>query len=287
MSHPVVIYTNLFTVYGRDTKINRYIDMYYIWLFNIIKYGNLQSDDYVITFMDEETLKVMEQSGILNVLYKRLPHFYILKYKQPQDIKEGMLKRYEINSILELTGNQEESMYLYLDIDVMIVNDIRKLTLSQNTYLNSYNKSKTTIYLRGEENILGGNYVGDIIGEDDRKMIQANYSNLPGFTSGIFCWHKNQNIKEFFNKILEYAAQNTKELYTIDQPFFNLVVWNNLKNYDNNSFNLILLDNNVVGHNTIGGHYNSKFVLLNFCGIPGDYNFHWNKQFLQLLVENL
>ena len=37
MLSSVIIYTNLFTLEGRDEKKNKYIDMYYIWLLYIIK----------------------------------------------------------------------------------------------------------------------------------------------------------------------------------------------------------------------------------------------------------
>ena len=71
--NPIVIYTNLFTIKGRDIKINKYIDMYYIWLFNIIKYANLKSNDCCITFVDNDTFEHIKNSSILEFLRSKIP----------------------------------------------------------------------------------------------------------------------------------------------------------------------------------------------------------------------
>lgn len=41
MISPIILYTNLFTLYGSNEKTNKYIDIYYVWLLYIIKYAKL------------------------------------------------------------------------------------------------------------------------------------------------------------------------------------------------------------------------------------------------------
>lgn len=52
-------------------------------------------------------------------------------------------------------------------------------------------------------------------------------------------------------------------------------------------FNFTILDTKKIGNNTIGAHTHPALVLINFCGIPGDEMFHWDKILLQLLLQGL
>jgi hypothetical protein len=278
MAAPVVIYTNLFTLEGRDEKKNKYIDMYYVWLLYIIKYGQLTTSDYCITLTDKITSAYIKTTPIFNVLVMKIPNFKIVEYNQPKNIKEGMLQRYRINNILD--SIIPSSYFIYLDIDVLIINNIR------NMFKNELNDNITSIYLKPEDHILSGLYYGEIATEDDKALIMNKCPNMPGFTSGIFAWKNSKDIKDFLKLILEKATENDKELYTIDQPFFNESVFNYFfKKIGVFRFNI--LSPNIVGHNIFSTQANSETVLLNFCGIPGDDEFHWNKILTQLILTVL
>lgn len=281
MTQPVVVYTNLFTIAGKDVKINRYIDMYYIWLNNIIKYGGLTYQDFCITFIDGETKKYIEQSPILQMFQQAIPNFHLIEYEQPTNIKQGMFKRYEIQNILNLTNSIEfhYPFYIYLDIDVLVVKNIRNL------FSNNTSKHKTTIFLRPEECMLENNYYGELILEEEKELLhRKNLENMPGFTSGIYGWANSKDTTEFFEFICKKGNESTKELYTVDQPFFNAAIFHYLF-VKPGIFNFILLESSLVGHNTIGSHFMTENVLINFCGIPGDDKFHWDKLLLQLFIQ--
>jgi hypothetical protein len=285
MSYPIVIYTNLFTLPNKSISINRYVDMYFVWLYNILKYAKLTPYDYCVTFIDEKTLEYIEKSQVYQLFKTQIPNFTSIPYRQPVDIKEGILQRYNITKLLEVTSQIAylNPLYIHLDIDVLIVNDIRQLFNSENQSLN-----KTTIYIKTEgSSILDGCYYGELITEDEKRILKdKRLEHMPGFSAAIYGWRNSHNIHTFFDLILERASGNEKELYTVEQPFYNAAVFNYLF-HETGVFNFSILDTKKIGHNTIGAHTSPDTVLINFCGIPGDDMFHWDKLLLQLFLQGL
>jgi hypothetical protein len=280
MSQPLIVYTNLFTLTGRDVKVNKYIDMYYIWLFNLFKYGHLTSDDYCISFIDEHTLEHIKNKQLLEWLSVQFPKFIIIPYTQPKTIKEGILKRYDIDPILELTKYMNNPTYLYLDIDVLVMNDLRSLFDSQSA-------QKTTIYLRTEGIITNHLYYGELITSEEIELLTSKgLAEMPGFSAGIYGWNNNAAAKQFFRFITELAAKIDKELYTVEQPFFNAAVFNYFFK-EQGIFNIVLLDQTRIIDNCMVSPNTTEIILGNFCGIPGDDNFHWDKLLQQLFIQSL
>lgn len=283
MASSVVVYTNLFTLTDRDVKVNKYIDMYYIWLFNIFRYGRLSKDDYCITFIDETTLQHIKNNQILQWLSRHLSNFILLPYRQPVTIKEGILKRYDIDPILELTKHADNPTYLYLDIDVLAMNDLHPL-LTQNV---PEKVNKTTLYLRTEGVITSGLYYGELITPEEVQFLETkNMQQMPGFSAGIYGWNNNTSAKRFFKYITELAAKTDKELYTVEQPFFNAAVFNYFFK-EPGVFNIALFDKTRVVDNQMIQPNTSEIILVNFCGIPGDDQFHWDKLLHQLFIQAL
>ena len=176
-------------------------------------------------------------------------------------------------------------IYLHLDIDVLVVNDIRKLNFINSGA--SAHPDRTTIFLRSEETITGDNYFGALMTDEDKLLLEANGTpNFPGFSAGIFGWMNNKYIKEYFHYILTYALRTEKLLYTVDQPFFNAAVFQFIFKTPG-YFNFVVLDDNSIGHNIIGAHMLPSVVLTNFCGEPGIESVHWNKMFYQLILQTL
>jgi len=280
MSSPVVLYTNLFTIEGNNEKKNKYIDMYYVWLLYIIKYAHLKDSDYCVTLIDCVTFGHIKTNPLFNILSQRFPNFKIVEYKQPKNIKDGILQRYYIDDIINCTNTDISSYFIHLDIDVLVINNIR------NMFKDDINDNVSTIYLKQEEHILGGNYYGELATEEDKALIMNKCPKMPGFSAGIFAWKNSKDIREFFNLVLEKAKETDKILYTVEQPFFNAALFNYFfKKIGIFRFNI--LSSNIVGHNIFSMQANYKTVLLNFCGIPGDEEYHWNKILTQLILTIL
>jgi len=285
MNIPIVLYTNLFTLENKPVNDNKYIDMYYIWLNNVLKYARLNDDDHCITFIDNVTFNYIKTRPIFNFFINNIKQLKIIVYNQPKHIKEGMLQRYSIGELLKLTNifDDYNPFYLYLDIDVLVMNDIHKLISIEP------NMGKTTFFLRTEQNdFLSGLYYGELVQEDDRTLIQSKNVNLPGFSSGIFGWINSITIREYFNYIQNMAIKSDKDYYTVDQPFFCAAIFKYLIK-DPGIFNFVIFNKNNILENIqlTNQEKNSDIILVNYCGIPGDDKFHWDKLLFQLLLQNL
>ena len=289
MTKPVVIFTNLFTLENKPVEQNKYIDIYFIWLNNIIKYSKLEENDYCITFIDEVTLQYISKNILFINIIKKIKNCVYIVYKQPKTIKEGIMKRYDVDELLKVTQNIEDlnPQYIHLDIDVLVVNNIRKL------FSNNENKIKTTINLTADYRfeIFCEMFYGELASEEDREMIKSRNIKIPGFSAGTFGWSNSIGIREYFNFIKNKAATIDKEMYTVEQPFFNAAVFNYLFK-EVGKFNFNILDKNkmtiniYLDKNTISNESN-EIILIDYCGSPGDDTFHWNKIFTQLILQDL
>jgi lipopolysaccharide biosynthesis glycosyltransferase len=192
-----------------------------------------------------------------------------------------MMKRYNIDDILKITSiMQNIPVYLYLDVDVLFINNIRKL------FKDSVNTTKTTIYLRPEVqfDFLNGMFYGELATDDDKELFLTKNVKLPGFSSGIFGWTNSEKIKDFFDFVKNKALTNDKEYYTVDQPFFNATLFNYFFK-ETGKLNFIPLDSEKIIDNRYVNN-NEKIVLINYCGVPGDDSFHWDKMLLHLLIDS-
>jgi hypothetical protein len=288
-SVPYVLYTNVYTLEGSEPKTNKYIDMYLLWLTNIIKYGKIQKNDVCVTYMDEETYKhlngnITEKYSIFQTLKKQLDTFVIIKYPAPSNHKDGMLRKYAVDMMLDYTKpiHNLNPIYMYLDVDVLVVKDIRQLTVELDK---SSAANKTTIFLRSESNlIVHPDYFGDLMTDKDKQLVKDNNITLPGFSAGIFGWQNNINIKHFLNHVLTIALNSNAKLYTIEQPFFNAALFHYMF-YDTEKFNFLVMNRTQIVQNAIGAHLVSTAVLVNYCGEPADPEVHWNKLYAQLLSQ--
>lgn len=288
---PYVLYTNIYTLEGSEPKHNKYIDMYFLWLANIIKYANFQKNDICVTYMDEETYKYLdviktEKNTLFQTLKKQINRFVIIKYPPPSTHKEGMMQKYTVDIILEYTKamHEQNPVYMYLDVDVLVVNNIRNLTLQIEDV---HASNKTKFFLRNEFNpITHSDYFGDLMTDEDKQVLNDSKLQLPGFSAGIFGWQNNANIKELLNHVLVMAIKDDKKQYTIEQPYFNAALFHYLF-YDPVKFTFLVMSREQISQNLIGAHLTSTNVLVNYCGEPGDQFVHWDKMYNQLLAQFL
>jgi len=273
---PIVLYTNLFTLGHHNKTKNKYIDMFFIWLMYVVKFAALKTGDVCVMLIDEVTFAHLSTNPILHMLCQRIPQCKIIHYPQPTHIKAGMLERFNLHRYMDLS----HSLNIYLDIDVLVIQNIRQMIVDP------VMDQITTFYVKQEGELLHTNYYGELASEEDKTLIASTCPTMTGFTSGIFAWKNAKDVHEFFNMVVERAKADTQEYYTVDQPYFNAAVFHYLFK-KNNVCRFQPLLPHCVGHNLFSTQVQPHTVLLNFCGIPGDDDFHWNKILNQLILTSL
>ncbi len=280
---PIVLYTNIFTLENTKFSDNKYIDMFYFWLHNVVYYAELQPSDIVIVMIDNATFDYMKTNHTLSLFISKLNINFCI-YPQPKTLKEGMLNRYHIQHILNISKSIENDnpYYLYLDVDVLVIKNIRKI------FSGIPENIPSSIFIKEESNIMDNNYLGEIISESDEliQLHKDHISKLQGVSSGIFAWTNSPNILNFFQQLLHKTENDHKQYYTIDQPFFNYTIINNLFK-TNKEFNFLRFNNTYIAHNILGLHKDKNFVLVNLCGEPGRHDVHWNKIISQIIIQNI
>jgi lipopolysaccharide biosynthesis glycosyltransferase len=132
-------------------------------------------------------------------------------------IEESKLSRYEIFRIKNDINLEHYSQILYLDIDVIVQNDIKEIF--------KYDLLEK-IYAKDQGDI-GGNMYGSILFEEWRQENSNNYidKKTKSFCSGVLLFKRCEKVEELFEKTLrhlsDYKKSGKKCGPCIDQPFLN------------------------------------------------------------------
>lgn len=267
----MIVYTNLFTIAGKDPKENRYIDMLYIWLTYLIKNGGLSNNDKIQVRIDQSSVNYLNEHGLIGLLMRHAKcQIEFIFMDQPANASEGMIWKYSTKPELQLRTTTQP--YLYIDLDVLVMkplsNNIPDLEPGQ-------------IMVIPEGNMAHPLYVGDLL---EKELTE----NMCGFTAGCFAFFNSDGIERFFENVSKECLENVgAQRYTVEQPFFNKwlcltiqrqalplsIVVNNLDIMENNKFNVTI----------INGIYNKETcVFLNYAGEPGNGSIHYLKMLAML-----
>ena len=252
----MLVYTNLFTLVGKDPAENHYIDMLFIWLTFLRRFAELQETDKILILADQATIDFLNSNetfaqvskGVLTPIEFRLT-------PQPKTLMEGMMQRYnEANRILS-------DCSLYLDIDVLVCNSLNEMRkLPSNTFL---------VCPEGE--LLSTDYGGHTI------PYSVDLKWETGYTSGMFGFTEGEETSKLLKAIYEScAAHKGDPFYTVDQPYFNKYVHALESKYT--------IPEDWLENNEPFDERKDSAVFLNYCGEPGKGKIHFQKLLTQLCV---
>lgn len=231
----------LFTPLYKEVRDNKYILIFYTWLSKLIQNGGLGRDDFLLISIDERTIEYLKTTPkCLAYLFSQLKCPYAFKiFPAPKTILDGMKIRYTPHDFTQ-------DAYMYLDIDVLVMKPLKGI-------LDNVHPEK--LYVCTEGTLRDENYGADMSSTDD-----------PGYTSAIFLVTGNHTQKVLFRRVDELYMD--KGYYTLDQPFFNRVVY------------MMPRDDKVLTRvHSFNGHGYSKgdTVFLNCGGEPGRDDIHYDK----------
>lgn len=267
---PFTVYTNLFTLPGTEPAANQYVKCFMVWLAFVQKFGGLGEGDRIVAAIDMDTFTYI----------KTVPRYVHLMnsaislvelYDRPQQLIDGMAIRYSMADALQ--QNEPGRLYMYLDVDVLVVRPLRELFVGV---------IENKVHIATEEYLKG--LVGDIFHcyyLDGRVEMtaeeRARVSRFGGISSGMFAWHQAEAGWEFFRRILAGIgadkAAGRPFIHTIDQPYFNERV---VRTFLENEGAVAVMPSTAFGFNTAVGA-DPRYVLLNYAGNVGDGEFHFKK----------
>lgn len=200
MSPSICLACIVYTLEDKPVEENCYLNIFYMWLSKVIQNGGLTKDDIIHIHIDSRTFAYLENTHtVFPDIYATLPcqHRFII-IKSPKSSLEGMMNKY---THVDYT----QDIYMYCDIDVLIINPFRIMTDTMKT---------NTLYVCGEGNLRDAYYSeGFSVSED-----------LVGFSAGKFAIYGKSLLEGLFKRIHEYCDYSTKYI-TVEQPYFNRAVY--------------------------------------------------------------
>ena len=254
----MIVYSLLFTLEGKDPSKNKYIDMFYIWLTFLLKYGGLTEKDKLCLLCDDITLEEINSYDTLaSIIEKTHVEFEIHSIPRPKTISEGICSRYICMA--------ENEYILFLDLDILVLKDL-------STFFESIPQDSEYMLVMPEGKVLDSMYGGEVI---ERNTHTETHH---GYTAGWFVYKWGPNVKKVFENIKKGCLENIdKPFYTIDQPFFNKEIYNTKYNKNNNLLKIYTMDDECMENNTYNTIQLQNAVFVNYCGEPGDGDMHYRK----------
>jgi len=210
----------LFTLDNKEVKDNKYVNIFIIWLTQLIKYGGLDKDDIIYIISDNRTIEFIKDAN--NTIFSTLCSFTkfqvcFLYNEPPKTLMEGMMLRYRRNPYIQ-------DIYMYCDIDILILDSLHRLTNSM---------VKNHIYVCTEGPFRDVYYSCGI----PENIMMHMKDNNQGVSSGKFAIYGKEICEFLFNQ-MNYLYNSNPDIITLDQPVFNHCI-------------ILLLNNNFLIDTTL------------------------------------
>lgn len=267
----MLLYTVCFTPKGKEPSSNKYVDMLFIWLRFLQRYGNVLATDTILVITDVETKKYID-SMYLDVVIPLTYRYCILE--QPETVQIGTSFRYTIYTHTEIS---KETVVCYTDVDMLIIKDIHWIE-------QLVQADHSSFFVYPEHTIRHFNYLGPLSKEEEVLFegFEELFAVHPGMSSSFFAF-QGSAYDALFEQLGSTIKTSEKSNYAFDQPFFNRMLL--LASYKQRQFQILFFQPFVVEYNTLRSKCKERTCLINMCGEPGEQNIHWIKMFMALLTD--
>jgi len=216
------------------------LDLFFLLLKSIFTHGEIKEDIHILVYTSTSFMNKIKE----NSLYDKSKIKFEINdtYDNIDKACKSRLDVFELNTI------QQYEKILYLDIDIIVKNDIHKVFQVC---------KKDVLYALEEGDIQYEFWGGTLFGHESQS-----YKDKSAFSSGILLFHNSETMKDLFRKIKEDIVIRPYELSCCDQPY---VVYNAFKYqlYDNKTLKSLVVNNDNNIH--------SDKIIHHFPGGPGIY----------------
>ena len=236
----MIFYSCVFSL--ENATKNEYVYMLMLLYASLKKTQTLETGDMYYLMADPETADVVRGVSCLSEIV-------IITMPKPATMLEGMSWRYQFH-------RQTDVMFqkvCYLDVDMLCLKKFK---------LDIQDKDLLCVYPEGA--VTDANYCGS-------KPLKGQV----GVSSTMFAYSLGEKTLQLLESILHKIRTDPQENYTLDQPYLNHGIEEDIAP-------VALLPNNIISFN---GHNNlPEAYFLNCCGCPGDGAFHFRKM-LEIFVK--
>lgn len=238
----------IYTLDSKSVDTNKYINIFMLWLNQIIKSNALSPNDILQVNIDEKTLDYIKNKyASFQSITNKLPISFFIE-PAPKTHLEGMMWKYIIRPYTQ-------DIYFYSDIDILILKPLKNFTEQM-----TINK----IYVMKEGSLTDLNYCAAF---PPSQQLTFTVSD-PGYSAGKFAITSLQIRNIIFSEINSRCKYDTN-YYSIDQPYFNCVIYE----LRNKIIDTDLFSPPYVSFN--GRNFNKdSTIILDLAGEPGNDSCH-------------
>lgn len=252
----------IYTLDSKSVATNKYINIFMLWLNQLIKSNVLKTNDILQVNIDQKTLDYIKSNYTsFGYITNKIPISFFIE-PSPKTHLEGMMWKYIIRPYIQ-------DIYFYSDIDILILKPLTEFTSSM---------EDNKIYVMQEGFMTDLNYNAAFSPSQQLTFIHSQ----TGYSAGKFAITSPEVRNNIFSKINNYCKYDTN-YYTIDQPYFNKVI------YELQNTPLIDTDLFSPPHISFNGqHYNNDYtILLDLAGEPGNDSCHLIKVINAMILFSL
>lgn len=238
----------------------KYIDMFFLLLESIFKYGNLNNNIQILIYTSSSFMQIIKK----NILSNNEKIVYEIN-DEYNNIDKACKARLDV---FDLVSIKNYNKILYLDTDIIIKDDINKV----------FDVCKEDILYVLEEGSIDCNkdFWGKLLFGNKIK----NYKDKSAFTSGILLFNNCEKIKYLFLKIKKLILKKPYNFSCYDQPY---IVYK--------AFKYNLYNNKILKEFAVNNEYNinSDKIIHHFPETPGFFvnKILFLKNFLNQLNKNI
>jgi hypothetical protein len=234
----VCIRTLLFTPIGKEPKQNLYIQVFLLWLSQLLHSANLKPTDALELLIDTPTLRELENSSFNELLKSLQCEIKLLQMNQPATLTEGCMWKY-------LSTHYTQDVFFYCDIDILILKPVQLLTDLM---------KPDTVYAHIEGLLhhpsFGPNYTADF----PAPMLASFPPDSPGYSAGKFLIYGSSLRDFFFQYIHTLHSKRRMDYPMLEQPFYNRALYELRGRF---SLDTTLLTNTILCRNNT--NYSKSF----------------------------
>jgi hypothetical protein len=238
----------------------KYIDMFFLLLESIFKYGNLDNNTNILIYTSSSFMQIIKKNNLSNnekIVYEINDEY--------NNINKACKARLDV---FDLVSIKNYNKILYLDTDIIIKDDINRV----------FDVCEEDILYVLEEGSI--DCKKDFWGKSLFGNNIKNYKDKSAFTSGILLFNNCEKIKYLFSKIKKIIFKKPYNFSCYDQPY---IVYK--------AFKYNLYNNKILKSFSVNNDYNiySDKVIHHFPGTPGFFvnKILFLKNFLNQLNKNI
>ena len=235
----------LYTRENVSVKENQYIQVFIMWLTQIVKINALDATDILHITVDKPTFEYMLSNYTsFKSLLNKINHVIFIE-PSPKTNLEGWMWKF-------IPRDYSQDVYLYLDIDIFILKSLQQLVQPM---------KPNQIYACREGNMTNANYNAAF---PESVLTQFTIKD-PGYSVGKFAI-TSIRIRDIFFKEINKICDNNVTYYCPEQAFYNVII------YGMRNTSILNTDILCAPYISFNGYFykKDKTILFDCAGEPGN-----------------